>query len=49
MYVICSRFHVLPSQVAAEPYANMMALLTCLEMEQRVETLRRSGPLAVRR
>lgn len=49
MYVICSRFHVLPSQVAAEPFTNVMALLTCMEMEQRVETLRQKAPRAVRK
>lgn len=39
---LCREFHVLPSALEAEPWENISHLLTCMRIENQVETMRRA-------
>jgi len=38
---LCSMFHKLPSELAAESYEDMRSILTCIAVENRVREQRR--------
>jgi hypothetical protein len=39
-YVLCSKFHKLPSELENESYLKMLDLMTCMAVEQKVERAR---------
>jgi hypothetical protein len=43
MHVLCSTYHKLPGEVNQEKYEDILALLTCLEVQQKVEEARHKG------
>lgn len=40
-YQLCSMFHKLPSELAAESYEDMRSIMTCIAVENRVRERRR--------
>lgn len=39
-YILCKQFHKLPSEIRSEPYGNVLQLLVCMDMEQKVANKR---------
>lgn len=42
-YVLCQRFHKLPSEVRREPLPNILVVLECMAAEAKVDKMRRKA------